>query len=123
MTRSIFASLAVAFGVTLSSAQAQPESAKSGDPTVVTMRGCVSGSLLKSAGGVYDVPGAGRITLMHVDDKPYLRSDIGFHYRLHAVSATMLYAPGLDAYIGIGEDKRLSWTTVFLESFGIRVAS
>lgn len=51
MTRSIFGSLAVAFGVTLSSAQAQPESAKSGDPTVVTMRGCVSGSLLKSAGG------------------------------------------------------------------------
>jgi CubicO group peptidase (beta-lactamase class C family) len=78
---------------------------------------------LKSAGGIYDVPGAGRITLMNVDDKPYLRSDIGFHYRLYPVSATMLYAPGLDAYIGIGEDKRLSWTTVFLESFGIRVAS
>ena len=76
---------------------------------------------LKSAAGIYDVPGAGRVTLSMVDDTPFLRSDVGFHYRLHPVSPTMLYAPGLDAYIGIGEDKRLSWTSVFLESFGIRV--
>jgi hypothetical protein len=79
--------------------------------------------VLKAASGIYDVPGAGRITLSQVEGTPYLRSDIGHHYRLYPVSATMLYAPGLDAYIGLGEDKRLSWTTVFLESFGIRVAS
>lgn len=78
---------------------------------------------LKAAAGIYDVPGAGRVTLLQVDGTPYVRSDIGYHYRLYAVSGTLMYAPGLDAYIGLGEDKRLSWTTVFLESFGIRVAS
>ena len=79
--------------------------------------------VLKSASGIYDVPGAGRITLSQVDDTPYMRTDAGFYYRLFPVGATLLYAPGLDVYIGFGEDKRLSWTTVFLESFGIRVAS
>ena len=89
------------------------------EPKLITL----TPDALKAAAGIYDVPGAGRITLLHVDGTPYVRSDIGYHYRLHPVSDTLMYAPGLDSYIGLGEDKRLSWTTVFLESFGIRVAS
>jgi CubicO group peptidase (beta-lactamase class C family) len=78
---------------------------------------------LRGALGIYDVPGAGRVTLLHDAGKHYVRSDIGLLYPLHRVSPTLFYVPGLDAYVGLGEDSRLSWTTVFLESYGVRVAS
>ncbi len=79
---------------------------------------------LRAAAGTYDVPGAGRVVLSLDQDKPYVRAGggTGVEYRLHRVSPTLLYGPGLDAYVGIGDDGRLSWTTGFIESYGTRIA-
>ena len=81
----------------------------------------LSPELLKSAEGTYDVPGAGRVTLVEIEGKPYVRAGgANVEYRLHEASPTELYAPGLDATIGIGEDGRLSWATAFIDSYGTR---
>jgi CubicO group peptidase (beta-lactamase class C family) len=79
--------------------------------------------ILRKAVGTYDLPGAGRVGLLYDKETAYLRTDIGTHYQLVRVARNLMYAPGLDAYLGLGEDGRLSWTSVFLESFGIRVLS
>lgn len=79
---------------------------------------------LRAAVGRYDVPGAGRVVLFLDQDQPYVRAGggTGVEYRLHQVSPTLLYGPGLDAYVGVGDDGRLSWTTGFIESYGTRMA-
>ena len=76
---------------------------------------------LRSAAGKYDVPGAGRLVLFEEQDKAYLRAGAGTNYRLYPVSPTLLYAPGLDAYVGLLADGGLSWTTGFVDAIGPRV--
>jgi CubicO group peptidase (beta-lactamase class C family) len=87
------------------------------EPQLVTL----TPESLRAAAGTYDVPGAGRVALLEVQDKPYVRAGIGTEYRVYRVSPTLLYGPGLDAYIGIASDGRLSWTTVFVEALGTRI--
>jgi CubicO group peptidase (beta-lactamase class C family) len=89
------------------------------EPQLVTL----TPESLHAATGTYDVPGAGRVTLFEDQDKPYIRAGTGTEYRLYRVSPTLLYGPGLDAYIGIASDGRLSWTTVFVEALGTRAPS
>jgi CubicO group peptidase (beta-lactamase class C family) len=90
-------------------------------PPVEPRLATLSPEVLAGAAGTYDVPGAGRVTLLDVDGKPYVRAGgSGVEYRLHPVSPTLLYAPGLDATVGIGEDKRLSWVTALIDSYGTK---
>ena len=79
--------------------------------------------VLRSAAATYDVPGAGRVVLVDDKDTTYVRAGAGggVEFRLFRVSPTLLYGPGLDAFVGIGGDGRLSWTTGFIESFGTRL--
>jgi CubicO group peptidase (beta-lactamase class C family) len=76
---------------------------------------------LRAASGSYEVPGVARVALLVDQEKVYARVASGVEYRLYPLSPTMLYGPGLDAFIGVARDGRLSWTTVFVEALGTRV--
>lgn len=75
---------------------------------------------LRVAAGSYEVPGVGRVALLVDRDKAHARVASGVEYRLYQVSPTVLYGPGLDAFVGVARDGRLSWATVFVDSLGTR---
>jgi CubicO group peptidase (beta-lactamase class C family) len=76
--------------------------------------------VLARAAGSYDVAGVGRVALRAVGETAFARPPGGVEYPLYAVSSTLLYAPGLDAYVGLSPDGRLAWTTLYVDALGAR---
>lgn len=76
---------------------------------------------LRAASGSYSVPGVGRVAVFIEHGNAYARVASGAEYRLYPVSPTVLYGPGLDAFVGFARDGGLSWTTVFVDTLGTRV--
>ena len=71
-----------------------------------------------AAAGAYKTPDGRRLTITNDGPQPRILLDDGPSYRLFRASPSVLYAPGLDAYLSY-EAGVLRWATVF-ETFEAR---
>ena len=76
--------------------------------------------------GLYRLPDVGDVRIDVSQTGPILRVDQGPTYKMFPVGFGILYVPGKDAYVGIktsndSSSPRLTWSSVFINSKGLRL--
>ena len=76
--------------------------------------------------GLYRLPDVGDVRIDVSQAGPILRVDQGPTYKMYPVGFGILYVPGKDAYVGIETSNdtsspRLTWSSVFIKSEGLRL--
>lgn len=76
--------------------------------------------------GLYRLPDVGDVRIDVSQAGPILRVDQGPTYKMYPVGFGILYVPGKDAYVGIetsndSSSPRLTWSSVFINSKGLRL--